>query len=216
MEREKLMLNGLLVAVLGLGLMLAGCAKINQEEDSGQMDASLTAAAPSPEDMQPPPFDLTRYDYPEAADYPPEGYQFVPIGANFSRGCDDYDDWEFGIVWVWWGGDVFLDDSETGIVVGPYGIPRWAAWIAVTRPYEDEPWVQFEPHGLVFTESQTARISWAECGLPDGMDPEDFTVWYFHEEINEYEYMGGVVYPEEQYVEYDIDHFSRYVIASKN
>lgn len=219
MESKDLGFKALLIAVVGLGLVLGGCSQINDANQGMQSDLVLNASPEpsSPDDLEPPPFNLTRYQYPENANYPPEGYKFVPIGANrVSRATDDpcNNDWEIGIVWYWWGGDVELED-ETGIEVGSYAIPYWATWIAVTRPDSVEPWVEFEPHGLVFNYAQVARISWAECGLPEGLNPEDLTVWYYNEELNEYEYIGGTVYPEEMYVEYDIEHFSRYVVASE-
>lgn len=217
MESKKSILSALGIAALGLSLILGGCSQFEPPDNDGSRDLSLTASPrpTSPDDMEPPPFNLTRYQYPESANCPPEGYEFVPIGAHRTVRSTDFpggDDWEIGIIWYWWGGEVLLDD-DSGIEVGSYAIPYWATWVAVTRPDSAEPWIEFEPHGLVFNYSQVARISWAECVLPEGVQPEDLTVWYYHEEIDEYEYIGGTVYPELQYIEYPIDHFSRYVIA---
>ena len=212
MELNKLPLRALLISILGFGLMIGGCAQINPG-DEDQPDPGLMTAAPvpNPDDLEPPPFSLTLYDYPENADVPPDGYQFVNIGGDDPERATDCR-WVYGLVYYYWGGGVFWE-WRTGIDIGPYAIPYWSMWIAVTRPSYDQPWVQFEPHGLKFYYSQIARISWARCGLPPGIEPEDLTVWYYNEELGEYEYIGGTVYPEYQYIEYNVDHFSRYVVA---
>lgn len=217
MEANKLMLKGLLIAVLGLGLMLAGCAKINQSGEDGQMDLCITAPSQSqsPDDIGPQPFNLTHHPYPEGADYPPEGYQFVPLdGSRTNRSTDDpYDDeWVADKINKSKGGSVWMSGCESGIVIEPWALP-YSSWIAMTRPSDDEPWIEFEPHGLVFNSSQYAQVSYDEYVLPPGVDPEDFSVWYWNDELNEYEYIGGIVHPEEGYIEFDIDHFSRYIVA---
>lgn len=207
MESRRTVFSALLVLALALGSMLAGCS------DGGSPNLAINTA--EQDTLQPPPFNLTRFPYPEKADRPPEGYQFIKLATNTPQRGSDFDDWEVDVVWRWWGGDVYLDDVETGISIEPYGIPGWASWIGVTLPDEDEPWVEFMPHGLQFTGPQTARISWAECGLPQGVNPHDLEVWYWHQEINEYEYMGGIVYPQMKYIEFQTDHFSRYIVAAQ-
>ncbi len=42
------------------------------------------------------------------------------------------------------------------------------------------------------------------------------TVWYWNEEEEVYEFIGGINHVPEQYIEYDINHFSRYVVAAPN
>lgn len=214
--RQKLVWTSLIL-IIGFSLILGGCSQLNKEENETGSDLSFSSTPSSPDEVPIPPFDLTHYQYPEKANYAPEGYQLIPLSVSTPERATMDDDWACGLIFYWWGGDVFLDDNETmGIDVGSYGIPYFVKWIAVTRPEETEPWIEFEPHGLVFNYSQTARVSWADCGLPPGVEPEDVTVWYWNEELNEYEYIGGTVYPEDQYIEYDIDHFSRYVIANAN
>jgi len=213
MESRKLNLKILLVIVLGLGFVLSGCSR-SFDADSDR-SADLGINSPAEEGTEIPQFSLTRHQYPEAANYPPTGYEFLQLGIcsalRVTNGPYD-DEWVAVVINKSQGGELWLMDCVSGIIIEPWGMPK-SGWIALTIPTEDEPWIEFEPHGLVFNYSQVARISWAECGLPEGVQPEDLTVWYYHEEIDEYEYIGGTIYPELEYIEYPIDHFSRYVIA---
>ncbi|RJP82322.1 MAG: hypothetical protein C4524_00805 [Candidatus Zixiibacteriota bacterium] len=194
------------IFTLGLALlwvgMMTGCSELAPT-------APGTTFA-EPDTTNPPPCDLTHYAYPEAASLPPAGYQFI---ARPARTLDDGYDWAIGVVWNWWGNEIWLDDAVTGIDVGANGLPCFATWVGVYRPDLEDLWVEFEPHGLVFTSSQRARISYAGCTLPQGVTAENLTVWYWHEEIGVYELIGGVNHPVEQYFEFDIDHFSRYIVA---
>ena len=212
MKTKRKTLWGLLIVALGFSLILGGCSQFNPDGNSNVNESIIAPSSSS--SFVPPLFDLTRYEYPEAANYPPEGYEFIHLGINASSRTITDGSNSFASEYVETDDDeeIFLDDIETGIEIEEDGVP-YDTWIMVTRPNEEEPWVEFEPHGLVFTSSQLARISWEDCGLPPGMDPDELTVLYFNVELNVYEDMGGVSYPEKKYIEYDIDHFSRYVIA---
>lgn len=217
MEDRRLLLRGPLIAIMASGLMLGGCAQIDGTNEGHWTDSGIYAAPPveTPNDEELPPFDLTHYPYPDGANYPPEGYQFVPLaGGILDRAVDDpyNDEWETAHIIKSQGGELWMSDCETGIVIEPWGLPN-SSWIAITRPAADEPWVEFEPHGLVFNSSQYAQISYDKYGLPGGVNPEDLTVWYWNEELEAYELIGGVVNLEEAYMAFDIEHFSRYIVA---
>ena len=189
---------------LALGLFLGGCSEI------GQQDSTITGSSNSNEEI---PFNLTHHQYPEAANYAPEGYQLINIVAPTNRSVNLYFDFDVAeMINQSKGGDVM--EENTGITIGAWGLPN-SSWIGFTFPEDDEPWIDFEPHGMVFNSTQNARISFAGCEFPEGVDPQDLTVFYWNEELEEYEYIGGTLYPELEYLEYDIDHFSRYIVASR-
>ncbi len=203
METKKLLIG--LLFIIALGALLMGCSELSPT-GSGQ------SAAESNEPI--PPMNLTHYAYPEAANYPPAGYQFVRLGANSTaRSTNDpyngFDASEHVIQSQ--GGSMW--DGGSGIEIAPWGVPN-SVWIAMTQPNPDEPWVEFEPHGLVFEGAQVARISYVGCEFPAGVQAGELTIWYWNEELGVYEYIGGVNHPDEQYIEYSIEHFSRYVVAA--
>ena len=216
MEKRMLIMRSIVIMTLALGLFLGGCSEIGQQ-DSG-ITSSTSASAPDTTELGP--FNPTRHQYPEAANYAPSGYQLINIGVSNSRatsdgGCGGDDDYAYGPVFYYWGGEVWLDDDETaGLDIGSYAIENWGMWVVVYKPDEDEPWLEFEPHGTVFQYSQIARVSYEDCDL-QGVPEEEMTIFYWNEETEEYEYIGGTVNTEEDYIEYDIDHFSRYVVASR-
>lgn len=90
------------------------------------------------------------------------------------------------------------------------------SWITITKPLPEEPWVEFEPHGMVFDIPQTVEVTlyYEGCVLPPGVVVEDLEVWYWNEELGEYEYIGGYNDVENERITFYLDHFSRYVIAS--
>ena len=222
MEAKKTILWSFMIIGLGLGLLLGGCAQINpsDEDQGGSAVTSPTEPPPSIDgrfggmlagksnDM-PPPCDLTRHVYPTSADLPPDGYVFVDLGADNTPSGDD---WVKTYIWRDKGGQLWLDES--GIVIQPFGVP-YSTWIAMTKPLPNEPWVEFEPHGLYFTWPQYARISYAGCQLPGDIEPEELEIWYWNEELGKFEYIGGRNNLDEEYIEFDIEHFSRYVVAGQ-
>lgn len=135
----------------------------------------------------------------------------VQLGANNT----DYTpggDWVFTYVYRGVGAELWYEGS--GIVIQPNGAP-YSTWIAMTEPNPEGPWVEFEPHGLYFTKGQYARISYKDCPMPDGVSAEDLEVWYWNDELGKYELIGGNNNLTEQYIEFDIEHFSRYVVAGE-
>ena len=211
MEARELLIRGALILALGLGLLLSGCSQFNpvDNDDQDKMDVRVPSALVSAETEQPPPFDLSHYDYPDAADCPPAGYQFIELGAN-NQGHDG--NWVTEYFTVGNNNRLKLDNNKLKVNAG--GMPC-DSWVAMTQPVEDEPWVEYEPHGLVFTSPQYARISYRDCQLPEGIDPEDLEIWYWNEELGEYEYIGGYNNVGAEYIEFDIEHFSRYVVAGE-
>lgn len=213
MKAKKWEFPALIILVLGLGIILSGCSQMNPAENGDQesWNARVTAAVEGMENTDLPPMDLSRYDYPDAADVPPAGYQLVELGKNVPS-SDFWWNWVFTFVRRSKGGQLWLNGS--GIVIAPYGVP-YSTWIAMTRPNQDEPWVEFEPHGLYFTSSQYARISYRDCELPEDIGPGELEIWYWNEEAGEYEYIGGYNNVQEQYIEFNIEHFSRYIVAGQ-
>lgn len=233
MKTRKRILNLLVIALMGLGLLLAGCSELNHD---GATVNDSNPVAPKDGLTQPqddlynnsargtldgeggdsesgrklPPMDLTRYEYPAEANIPPPGYQFVEIGQNNPGTTED--GWVYTYIRAALGGELWLNGN--GLVIEAYGVP-YNTWIAMTEPMPDEPWVEYEPHGLVFTSPQYARISYAGCELPAGMNPDDLEIWYWNEKLGQYEYVGGDNHIEEEYIEFDIEHFSRYVVAGE-
>lgn len=191
---------------LGAGLVLMGCSELGPTDPNANTTTSVNEEIP--------PCNLTHYNYPAAASLPPPGYQFIQIGANnanrtiadLQNGLDETE-----LIIKSQGGDMW--DNGSGIMIDPWGVPN-SIWIGMTRPDQDEPWIDFEPHGLMFTGTQTARISYAGCSLPPGIPVGDLVVLYWNEEQGIYEYIGGYNNVQEQYIEYPINHFSRYVVAA--
>lgn len=216
MEATNVKQKMLLIAILAIGLMIGGCSQLNSDNPEGNGDLGITGSTAEGQEIVPP-FNLTHYPYPEAADNPPDGFLLIPIGVTpAERSVDDPygDEWAADMINKSKGGEIWLDDDMSGIVIEPWGVPN-SGWIALTRPDSVEPWIEFEPHGLVFESPQVARVSYAGYGLPEGIDPNDLTIWYWIEESGEYEYIGGTVYPDEEYVEFNIEHFSRYIVAGQ-
>lgn len=227
MKAKKLNLKALLIVTLAVGLILAGCARITPPEEEGSPEAlSITAPSAPNDDVAAPPFNLTRHQYPEAASMPPEGYQLVQLGVkSLSRSTyGDGDDDDYDIVdpadGIWAGKFVKRHRDKKiklkkNMIHLKKGCVPYDTWIIMTKPVENEPWVEFEPHGLVFDKPQTVKvkISYEDCLLPEGVQPEDLEVWYWNEELGEYEYMGGTNKINKQKIEFYIDHFSRYVVA---
>jgi hypothetical protein len=184
--------------------------------------------------MEAPPFNLTRHQYPEAASLPPDGYQLVQLGVKSqNRAIDDGgydpfwddDDWNFFDFFdFYWGNqaakyvrkhqDAKLKLQRNKIHLKKGCVP-YDTWITMTKPVPGEPWIEFEPHGLEFDQKQTVKVKiyYGDCELPEGIEPEDLEVWYWNEELGEYEYIGGMNKVNKRWIEFYIDHFSRYVVA---
>ena len=227
MKTRKILVRGTLLGVISLGLLLTGCSQFNPD---GNSDVNESINAPSSSSaFVPPPFDLTRYEYPQAASEAPDGYQLIQLGMKVESTvptiCGGGGDNDFEIVEPvdsLWAGKyvqegkkkkIKLDKNE--IVLEKDCVP-FDSWITMTKPVENEPWVEFEPHGMVFDQPQTVEVTlyYEGCELPAGVEPEDLEVFYWNEELEEYEYIGGYNDIENERITFFLDHFSRYVIAS--
>jgi hypothetical protein len=115
----------------------------------------------SSENIAAPPNNLTHYEYPEAANYPPEGWQFVTLDPDAERTTDGFSVYVYISKPV--GGQIWLDGS--GVVIQPYGV-NYSTWIGEYKESRTALWVAFEPHGLTFVSPQYARISYRNAILP--------------------------------------------------
>jgi hypothetical protein len=187
--------------MIGLSLAIVmGCSRINPVDSSNAQGGLETL----------PTNNLTHYQYPEAANCAPPGYQFVSIIDPNQCNVDDF--WTCTYMLDQYGGWLWLMGSN--IHVMPYSLP-YNTWIAMYRENMCTPWIDYEPHGLVFEGAAFARISYAGCQLQPPVPPGDLTIWYWHEEIQQYELIGGANNIGQQYIQFEIDHFSRYVVASQ-
>jgi len=71
---------------------------------------------------------------------------------------------------------------------------------------------QFGPHGTVFQEPVTVVFSYRNADLT-GIDEANLRVWYFNEETQLWELIGGEVDTRNKTVTVKLAHFSRYAIS---
>jgi hypothetical protein len=203
METKKMMSFGLVI-LLGLGF-LTGCSNLSP-------NGSGTASSAPDGGPTPPPNTLTPYQYPPEAEVPPAGYHFVALVPETEDPSLDHQmSWAY--IYKPYGGQVWLQGS--GVVIQPNGVP-YSTWISITKETSWTPWVDYGPHGLIFNGAQNARMNYAGCYLGPGVTPQNLTIWYWNETTNLYEYIGGTNNPQMQCIEYQIYHFSRYVVAAAN
>ncbi|RJP82324.1 MAG: hypothetical protein C4524_00815 [Candidatus Zixiibacteriota bacterium] len=155
-----------------------------------------------------PPAGWTPHQYPAAANCPPPGYQFLTRDPGTARVTDE--EWASAMIHQSKGGELWI--GNTGIAISPWVIPnsQWM-YLGLTSPVEL--WVEFETHGLVFDSPQYARISYAGWTPPEGVTYDQLVVWYWNDELGVYELIGGTNNVQEQYLEFGIGHFSRYIVA---
>ncbi|RJP82323.1 MAG: hypothetical protein C4524_00810 [Candidatus Zixiibacteriota bacterium] len=178
-----------------MAALMVGCSQM------GPTDSSTSDLAMNPPQNPP------RHDYVEPA-APPPGYAYPTRNPNYHR-VDDIPSASAFIV-ASLGGECWLNGS--GVVIQPNAISS-DQWIFLYEPSENELYMEFENHGLVFDGAQYARISYAGWNPPQGTSQEDLVVWYWNAEELTWEYIGGNNNVSGQYIEFDIYHFSRYIVA---
>jgi hypothetical protein len=196
MGTKQMILLGVLALSLGL---LAGCSQVapnSTESGGGSLEEQI------------PPNNLSHYQYPEAANNPPPGYQFLQPAPGQTPSTDDL--YAAMMIHRSKGGTLWLNGSC--ISIAPWAIPS-SQWISMYQPSTNELYVDFETHGLFFDGPQQARISYADWTIPPGLMPQDLVIWYWNDELGVYEFIGGINHVESQYIDFCIDHFSRYVVA---
>jgi hypothetical protein len=206
------------IAVIAVLVLLIGCSRFG--DVTGPQSSDNTEVVSDT-------FEPVMYNYPEEANYAPEGYQLINIHVKSSTRLDyDYeDDYDFEWVNEWygelWRGVVKRIDDDRGGRIGWDGsgiiIPghamRYSQHIYLMRTDPPEPWIDYGPHGLRFYTPVTIRISYRNCVLPDGIEPEDLILFYWNEYTGEYELISEYNNLEEQYLEGQTNHFSRYIVA---
>ena len=223
MKRPNLNLKNLTlwISILALIMFLGGCSRFG--DVLGPQSSNNTEAASGT-------FEPVIYDYPEAAAYPPEGYQFINFHNKSAARLDDddYDD-DYDIEWEFTeagqdydgvakhinfrDGDAIRWDGSSAVF--PAGaLPCKKHWISMVRTDPPEPWIDYGPHGTRFDKLVTLRISYEDCDLPEGVEPEDLKLFYWNEITGEYELISEYNNLEEEYLEGQTDHFSRYIIAA--
>jgi hypothetical protein len=196
--KKMMLVLGLLIGLSAVFMM--GCSRSNPVAPGNAQNNSLETVSPNT---------ITPYQYPEAANYPPPGYQFIALVNPEEVTLSDY--WNFSYINKNNGGTVWL--SASNIRIYPNGLP-YNSWIGIGKESWTSPWLEFEPHGLVFNFPQRVRMSYAGCTLPPNVEPEDLTIWYWNEELNVYEYIGGDNDEDHQRITFYLNHFSRYVVAA--
>lgn len=221
------------IAIFALLLFVVGCSRFG--DVLGPQSSNNTEAASGT-------FEPIIYDYPEAANYAPAGYELINFHVKAVGRLDDGDgdgdddppedeyhdnyemQWDVELngqeyegvasqVYCVEGARIGWDDS--GITIPSGALPEEGLWITMTRSDPPEPWIDFGPHGTQFNVLVTLRISYRNCELPEGMGPEDLQLFYWNEDTGEYELISETNNQEEEYLEGQTDHFSRYIIAAR-
>jgi hypothetical protein len=227
MKKKNLQISSVLIAVLTLSLILGGCSRINEADNSSEGELGITS--PSSNNIVPPPFTPNPFQYPAAASVPPPGYQFVDLSrmTENPNPTISHNSWD-------WDNDFDICNPPDSIWAGKYvlyhqykviklqknelklksGCVPYSAWITMTKPVANEPWIEFEPHGMVFDQQNQVEVKlyYSNCILPCA--PEDLTIWYWNEELQVYEYIGGENHVDQQRIDFKLNHFSRYVVAA--
>ena len=73
---------------------------------------------------------------------------------------------------------------------------------------------EFGPHGLVFNSPVEVKLSYKKADL-QGIEEEDLKIFYFNEETELWEFIGGEVDEKKKIVIGFLDHFSRYAIGAE-
>lgn len=74
--------------------------------------------------------------------------------------------------------------------------------------------VEFSPHGAHFKAPVQVRVSYATMDL-DRVDEDKIRLWYYNEEEDVWELVGGKVDKANKQVVATIGHFSRYALAAE-
>lgn len=197
MKLRKMLLMGVTIGFAFILVM--GCSRTNPL-NSSENEATALESAPANT--------ITPYQYPPEASVPPPGYRFVAL-VDPQQSVDNL--WSWTYMYKAFGGWCYLQSSYVHIWAN--GLP-YNSWIGMSKETYNTPWIDYEPHGLVFNFTQQGKLSYANCTLPPGIEPEDLTIWYWHEDTNTYEYIGGTNYVQYQYILFPLNHFSRYVVAA--
>jgi len=72
----------------------------------------------------------------------------------------------------------------------------------------------FGPHGLVFNSPVEVKLSYKKADL-QGIEEEDLKLFYYNEETELWEFIGGEVDEKKKIVIAFLDHFSRYAIGAE-
>ncbi|MBU1938034.1 hypothetical protein KKG05_11600 [bacterium] len=214
------------IGIIAVLLLLVGCSRFG--DVLGPQSSNNTEAASGT-------FEPVIYDYPEAANYAPEGYQLINIhvkavgrldgGCDGDNADDDYDiEWSEEVdgqlfrgvaKWIPFnrGGKIKWDGSRVD-----FKKESWSSgeglWATMVRTEPPEPWIDYGPHGTQFSIPVTLRISYANCVLPEGVEPEDLVLFYWNDVTGEYELISERNNLEEQFLEGQTNHFSRYIVAA--
>ncbi len=211
------------MGIIAVLLLLVGCSRFG--DVLGPQSSDNTEAASGT-------FEPVIYDYPEAANYAPEGYQLINIhvkavgrlDGDDDDGDDDYDfEWRQEIDGIeyegvakeikFYKGDAIRWDGSSATFPAR-SLPYSRYWISMVRTDPPEPWIDYGRHGTQFSMPVTLRISYANCVLPEGIEPEDLVLFYWNEYTGEYELISEYNNLEEQYLEGQTNHFSRYIVAA--
>ena len=74
--------------------------------------------------------------------------------------------------------------------------------------------LEFGPHGLVFNSPVEVRLSYKKADL-QGFNEKDLKLFYYNEETELWEFIGGEVDEKKKIVIGFLDHFSRYAIGAE-
>ena len=74
--------------------------------------------------------------------------------------------------------------------------------------------LEFGPHGLVFNSPVEVQLSYKKADL-QGIEEEDLKLFYYNEETELWEFIGGEVDEKKKIVIAFLDHFSRYAIGAE-
>ncbi len=73
---------------------------------------------------------------------------------------------------------------------------------------------EFGPHGLVFNSPVEVQLSYKKADL-QGIEEVDLMIFYYNEETELWEFIGGEVDEKKKIVIAFLDHFSRYAIGAE-
>jgi len=74
--------------------------------------------------------------------------------------------------------------------------------------------LEFGPHGLVFNSPVEVQLSYKKADL-QGIKEDDLKLFYYNEETELWEFIGGEVDKKDDIVTGFLDHFSRYAIGAE-
>ncbi|MBU1938035.1 hypothetical protein KKG05_11605 [bacterium] len=222
------------IGIIGVLSLLVSCSRsgdvlgpqtTNSNEESAYYEPTREIAEDGEE------FHPVIYHYPEAADYPPAGYQLINF-HNMRPTVHLDGDNEYDTTWVYVDGGEVYEGVARFIEFSHGGKVKWNKsevkihhrawqnhsddlWISMIRTDPPQPWMDFGPHGLIFDKDIKIKIYYDECELPEGVDPEDLELFYWNEETEEWENHTDKNDTNHMYLQGKTDHFSRYIIAAR-